>query len=91
MPRESKHSKALRLLSPDLSRLVKGSERGVAIDVLGDSIDKFAPVPYRVMRYKAGGVVVESCTCEGALHHPLKPQCSHVEALRICMRLTHGW
>ena len=91
MPRESKHDKALRLLSPDLSRLVKASERGVAIDVLGDSIDRFAPEPYRVMRYKARGIVIESCTCNNALHHPIRPQCSHIEALRIVMRLSHGW
>ena len=91
MPRESKHDKALRLLSPDLSRLVKASERGVAIDVLGDSIDRFAPEPYRVMRYKAGDYdVIESCTCKNGLSR-LSPNCSHVEALRIVMRLSHGW
>lgn len=92
--RETARQKAARLLiaDPPLIRPLKITPEGLAWDVLGDSVDKFKPIPYRVLRYRdERGQLVESCTCEGALHHPIKPRCSHMEAARIVMRLTHGF
>ncbi len=64
MTRENTAQKAARLIASGHVRVVRCTDTGIALDVLGDSTDAFAPQPYRVMRYLDGGRIVESCTCD---------------------------
>lgn len=92
MTRETAAMKAARiLLDPKRTRPVRCNLQGLAFDVIGDSADGFAPEPYRVMRWKEGGRILETCTCEGAGYHPVRPKCSHMELARLVMNITHGW
>ena len=71
MARESADDKAVRMFAEYRLRVVKATERGIAIDVRGDTGD------YRVLRYEADGQVRESCTCPSPTH-----ECSHIKAAR---------
>jgi uncharacterized Zn finger protein len=84
MAHETTTVKAARLFASGHVRVIRASDKGIALDVLGDSTDAFSPLPYRVMRYvDAQGVLTESCTCPGGQAHPIRPRCSHMAAARL--------
>jgi hypothetical protein len=73
--RESAADKAVRLIAEHRIRVVKANERGIALEVTGDSGD------YRVLRYTDGGGVREECTCASPSRN-----CSHIIAARLLWR-----
>lgn len=74
--RESAADKAVRLIAEHRVRVTKANERGIALEVTGDSGD------YRVLRFvNRAAAVEESCTCPSPTRN-----CSHIIAARLLWR-----
>ena len=82
--RETRTAKALRIIGDRRIRAVREqSTRSRAVfAVVGDS----RPLePYTVTIERDGSLLVESCTCEGGQHHPVRSRCAHAEAARLVL------
>ncbi len=82
MSRVTAREKALALLADGRIRFRREDSNAhrMVFYVVGDT-DPFTP--YVTTIEYDGGVRVESCTCEGGQHHPIRARCSHAIAARI--------
>lgn len=87
MPRETRQQKALRIIGEGRVKLTAHTRSHYTFAVIGDT-NPFAP--YTVELLYDGNLLVESCTCEGGQHHPVRGKCSHVEACRLIAAVLGG-
>ena len=78
---ESKAQKALRAVLEGRVRIVKASDRGIALHFRSEHPDRYTlqAKTYSVAVWRdEAGVVRRRCGCENAQVHPTHPRCSHV-------------